>query len=278
MSSVNTESPPAKPIILSMSVDDDDSCESEYRAQVGGHVKYITISPGTFDRDTLSFPFQSLTLLLFDEEWSVARISRNKSSGDLRASMSNRALAGVSCQWHDISVDCLKLERTKQLTATAFEAISHSDLPIALPSPPIVIAKIASFEWEISRNEKETRAYQMLEDSGLAPRFLAHVHEGGRVIGFLLEKLEGRSASIQDLKSCEAALMRLHNRKLKHGDVNRHNFLVTMEGVKVLDFEFLKENASLNSMSEQLESLPTQLLDESGRGGGFICCDNVDRD
>jgi hypothetical protein len=37
-------------------------------------------------------------------------------------------------------------------------------------------------------SEQETRAYQMLEGSELAPRFLGRVHESGCIIGFLREK------------------------------------------------------------------------------------------
>ncbi len=261
---------PMQPIILSMEVDEDDSFESEYRLRIRNQVKYLVISPGTFDRDTLSFPLQSLPRLPYDEEWTVANISRDKTSGDLKISLLNRTLAGVKCQWHHTMVDCLELEKTKQLTAMAFEALSHPTLPTTLPSPATMIAKIARFEWELPRIEQETRAYQLLEGSGLAPRFLAHVHENGRIVGFLLEKIEGRSASFQDLSVCETALGKLHELGLVHGDVNRYNFIVTGEGAKLLDFERLQENASPESMSKELESLRAELVDESGRGGGFI--------
>lgn len=99
-----------------------------------------------------------------------------------------------------------------------------------------MIAKIARFEWERTRSEQETRAYQLLEGYGLAPRFIAHVHENGRVAGFLLEKIEGRSASFQDLSLCETALGKIHKLGLRHGDVYRYKFLVTEEVVKLLDF------------------------------------------
>ena len=257
-----------------MEVDDDDSFESEYRLRIGNQVRYLVISPGTFDRDTLSFPLQSLPYLPYNEEWTVANISRDKTTGDLKISFSNRKLAGVKSQWHHIQVDCQELERTEQLTAMAFEAVSHSTLPSTLTTPATVIAKIARFEWEIPRIEQETRAYQLLEGSGLAPRFLAHVHENGRIMGFLLEKLEARSASIQDLDICKAALGKLHGLGFLHGDVNRYNFLVTEEGVKLIDFECLQENASSEAMSKELEGLRAALVDESGRGGGFIFHDN----
>jgi predicted Ser/Thr protein kinase len=270
MSDDRTASPLlTQPVILSMEVDDEDSFESEYRLQIGNQVKYLVISPGTFDRDTLSFPIPSLPRLPDEEEWTVAHVSRDETSGDLKTSISNRTLAGVRCRWHHTQVDCLELEKIKQLTAMAFEDVSHSVLPVT-PSSATIIAKIARFEWEIPRIEQETRAYQLLEGSGLAPRFLGHIHENGRIMGFLLEKIEGRSASFQDLSICETALGKFHELGLVHGDVNRYNFLITEEGVKLLDFECLLENASPESMRKELESLRVELVDESGRGGGFI--------
>lgn len=79
MSGDHTTNPPMQPIILSMEVGDDDAFENEYRLQIGNQVKYLVISPGTFDRDTLSFPLQPLPPLPCNEEWTVANISRDKS-------------------------------------------------------------------------------------------------------------------------------------------------------------------------------------------------------
>lgn len=153
----------------------------------------------------------------------------------------------------------------------AFEAVLHSNLPILSQSPVTsIIAKTARFEWEIPQIERETRAYQLLKGSGLSPRFLGHIHENGRIVGFLLEKIEGRATSIQDLSICEAALEKLHELGFLHGDANQYNFLVTEEVVKLLDFEHLQENASPESMHKELESVRMELMENSGRGGGFI--------
>lgn len=102
-----------QPVILFMEVDDDDSVESEYPLRIGNQVKYLIISPRTFDRDTLSFPLQSLPRLPYNEEWTVAHISRDVISGDLKTSISNRTLAGVKCRWHHSQIDCLELKKTK---------------------------------------------------------------------------------------------------------------------------------------------------------------------
>ena len=253
-----------------MEVDDDDSFESEYRVQIGDQVKYLVISPKTFDRDTLSFPIQSLPNLPWCGDWTVAHISRDEITGDLRSSFSTRTLTGVKCQWHPTLVNCLELKRTQILTALTFEALSPSALPTITQSSSTIIAKIARFDWEIPRIDRETRAYQLLEGSGLAPRFLGHIHENGRIIGFLLERVEGRPASIQDLDICETVLKRLHQLGYLHGDANRFNFLIAEEGVKLIDFERLQENVTRESMHKELASLRAELTEESGRGGGFI--------
>lgn len=71
------------PVILSMEVDDDDSWDSYYRLRIGSQIKYLVISPGTFDRDTLSLPLQSLPKLPTGD-WTMAKIFRDKATGDLR--------------------------------------------------------------------------------------------------------------------------------------------------------------------------------------------------
>lgn len=73
----------------------------------------------------------------------------------------------------------------------------------------------------------------------IAPQFLGHLTENGRVIGFLLEKVEGTYARLSDLPLCAAALKTLHSMGLVHGDVNKHNFVVDREKgeVRLIDFE-----------------------------------------
>lgn len=215
------------PVIISMEVDLEDECESKYRLQIGDRVKYVDVAPATFDKDTLSLPLSSFPALPYhDDSWTVAHISRDAESGELKTLLSDQKLAGVQNIWHSTQINVLDLKRTKQLTGAAFEAlISSSALgdpatASSAPEPPstqdksVVIAKIARFDWEIFRIERETWAYQVLQNhdaSEIIPRFLGHIHEGGRVMGFLLEKLEGRCyASVNDLASCEVVLGKFH--------------------------------------------------------------------
>ncbi|KAK4119011.1 hypothetical protein N657DRAFT_650694 [Parathielavia appendiculata] len=79
--------------------------------------------------------------------------------------------------------------------------------------------------------ENDVRTYEIIQsrDSGLAPRFLAHVTENGsRVICFLLEHIpDAREAGPADVVRCRAALARLHTLGIsKGGRLSQHSFLV----------------------------------------------------
>lgn len=150
----------------------------------------------------------------------------------------------------------------------------------------VVVAKIACFDWQVARIERETWAYSLLtehrhlhpDEPPIAPDFLGHLTENGRVMGFLLEKVEGTSASIDDLAICEALLRRIHGLGLIRGDVNRHNFIVDRESsrsgtVRLVDFEHAEDFDEEQARSELL-SLPAELVEETGRGL-LSCCNEA---
>lgn len=91
--------------------------------------------------------------------------------------------------------------------------------------------------------------------------------EEGRVIGFLIEYVEGRHATISDLPACEAIVRRLHGLGVLHGDLNKHNFLISESGAVLIDFETAKQSENSEAMEREVEGLKGQLLDESGNGG-----------
>lgn len=260
---------PSHPVILSMEVCSRD--DSEYRILIEGQVKYLTIAPGTYDRQTLSMPLGSLPSLMKEGKWNIAQISRDLATSELKASLRSIQLAGVRDTWHPTFVNCLELLRIRQLTAATFEASCPTQHLLA-PSTSVarVIAKIARFEWEIPRIERETRAYKILENTGIAPRFLGHIHEHGRVIGFVLEEVEGRPATIGDLSRCKSVLQHLHDHGLLHGDINKYNFIVQNDTARLIDFERSQfYPADTGPMRNELTSLRDQLMEETGRGGGF---------
>ena len=67
--------------------------------------------------------------------------------------------------------------------------------------------------------------------------------------------------------SCRKALERLHDLGIKHGDINKHNFLVR-EGhdVVLIDFETAKK-CSRQELEDEMIVLEENLNDPSFRGG-----------
>ena len=131
-----------------------------------------------------------------------------------------------------------------------------------------VVAKFARLAWEIDAPENECAAYQWIEGPGIGPKFLGHLIEEGRVIGFLMEMItNARHASPDDLGLCRKSLSKLHKLGIVHGDVNKHNFLIGDAHATLVDFECARKCEDKRAFKEELRSLPKQLSDTSGKGG-----------
>lgn len=250
--------------VLSQLIDDENG---SYRLRVERRVHYLTISSGIFDEDTMCRPYLLIPRLpdLPVSPWTTMTISRAE-DGSLISTISTDPLPEIKQTWHDVRIDVLSLERTTRFNSGVHE-VQYDGAP--------AIAKIACFEWDIARIERETWAYSIIarhqnqhhNESPIAPHFLGHLTENGRTIGFLLQKVDGEPANIDDLANCDALLRRLHSLGLIHGDVNRHNFLVdrVSGGIRLVDFEHVEEFDEGLAKAE-LDSLPAELTEETGRG------------
>lgn len=130
-----------------------------------------------------------------------------------------------------------------------------------------IIAKFARFEWEIGYYITETQVYSWIDGSNIGPEFLGYLTEEGRVIGFLIENVEGRHATISDLPACKAVVGQLHGLGILHRDLNKHNFLISERGAVLIDFETAERSGDSEAMEVELRGLEEQLVDESGIGG-----------
>ncbi|KAL9569013.1 hypothetical protein ACKAV7_006880 [Fusarium commune] len=268
-----------RPRIISMDFSTAGRDDCYFRILTGQTVKYVTIQAGALDAESLMdmpLNFENILppLQLGDNDWNTAYVFRDKDNKlDFKTSM--KSLPSIQT-WHYTKINFLELERKQQLTLLAQECSWKKDLrenrsSTQEPSRSTMVAKMARFPWEIAYVAAETRVYKILESSSIAPQFLGHINEGSRTIGFLLEKFEGRHAGKEDLEACQSVLSQLHDLGILHGDVNRYNFIIGSDGKAVLiDFEKARENASVEEKEAEMRSLPQQLAEESGRGGGFI--------
>ncbi|KAI3390251.1 hypothetical protein diail_10860, partial [Diaporthe ilicicola] len=182
--------------LLAALVDPDGDEEDEYRFLVDGkHVKYVTIEAGALPAE-IHRSFAPDVLRVIPEfppgAWTKGRISKgNRIGKPVFSSISTDKLPAVESVWYPIVVDHLELKIVARLRQN-IQKVSH----VLFREP--VIFKLANFPWEIPFMEAETRAYAWIQDQDIGPRFLGHVSEGGRVVGFLIENIAGASPATLD--------------------------------------------------------------------------------
>jgi predicted Ser/Thr protein kinase len=133
-----------------------------------------------------------------------------------------------------------------------------------------IIAKFARFPWEIDYYIAETQVYSWIDGHNIGQEFLGYLTEEGRVIGFLMEYVEGHHSTISDLPACKAIVGRLHDLGILHKDLNKYHFLISERGAVLIDFEAAKRSENSEAMEEEARGLEAQLLDESGTGGVIL--------
>ncbi|KAJ9639530.1 hypothetical protein H2201_002814 [Coniosporium apollinis] len=239
--------------------------ESYYRFLVDDqHVKYVTIDAKLYPCDDMGFaPALILQLPAFPAgDWNVGHISLNPQTGHpYFAGTTRNQLPGVEHIWHATCIDYLKLTLREKIRSNVCEATCPQ-------LDGTVVAKFARFHWEISYLDAETTAYEWIQGQGIGPKFLGHLTEEGRVIGFLMERVvEGRCAGPEELEECREVLGRLHQLGIRHGDVDKHSFLVHEGRALVIDFEAARKCEDPEALEKEMGSLEGPLGDTSGRRG-----------
>ncbi|KAF1993738.1 hypothetical protein P154DRAFT_502962 [Amniculicola lignicola CBS 123094] len=252
--------------VLSLDLEDEDYL---YRIQRGARIVYVSVLYGGFipttDRTDSSRILEKLrTLPVWDKQWSTLTITHT---------------SGVVSFLED-----------------TFEPHRLSHLPIRIPSPPYYnfldlvvvdrisdrvslisfegnqyILKIARFRHELKALYTEIMAYSTLNEFSFAPNLLGYVYEEteDRVIGFLIEALNGRHPNVEDLEICRHAMLELHSRGVVHGDLNKFNIVIEGTKPKFIDFEaasFQDDNSYKKLELEETEQLAQKLADVSGIG------------
>jgi hypothetical protein len=259
--------------LLACLVDEDDTDNSDYRFLVDGqHVKYMTTAPGTFrgaedDRTFEPILLGELLPPFPTGDWNNGHAARDPENGKpIFVRTEKVQFPGIKNLWHPVKLNELDFTRQDRLR----QRVHVSTHPEVNDGKPVLI-KLAVWPWEIPSVEAETTIYQRIADSGVGPKFFGHLNEGkdGRVIGFVTEWFEGaRAAGPGDIDDCKKALCRLHELGIKHGDINKHNFLVR-DGheVVLVDFETATRDCSPMELEVEMSALKNSLEDKSFRGG-----------
>lgn len=252
--------------VLQASVDSED--QSEFRILVDRNfIKYLTIDPGLYDVSDMCFAPSLISMLppLPPGDWNKGYISHNTSN--LRphfTRVTKLQLPGVTKVWHPLQIDYLELHMGQKLRSNVYEATCPQ-------FNSTIIAKFARFDWEMPQLDAETSAYQWIEDHQIGPKFLGHLSEEGRVIGFIIERItDCRHATPEDISPCQRTLSRLHELGIKHGDLNKHNFLIRDGKATLIDFENSTRRNEAKALEEEFRTLQEELRDTSGKGGRIV--------
>lgn len=241
--------------LLQAEVDEND--QSFFRLLIDGRdIKYVTVEPGLYTTEDMCFGPSLVSLLpdLPSGDWNDGVVARNAINGQPHFErVSRTAFPGISHQWHGTYVDYLDVTVGRKLRTGIYE--------VTCPQfDTLVVAKFARFEWEIGYLENETIPYEWIDGHEVGPRFLGHLTEDGRVIGFLMERVTGaRHANPDDLAVCQKSLRQLHELKIHHGDTNRFNFHVCDTKAVLIDFDSARKCDDENLLIQEMEDLPRRL-------------------
>ena len=242
-----------------------EEADGDFRILVDAkYVKYLTVDPGLYDIRTMCFGptlFSALPPLPLGD-WNQGHISINPKDGRAHFIGERIQFPQIMHTWHPLKLDHLDLEWGTKLRSNVYEATMPGTVNTT------VIVKFARFPWEISWLDAETTAYQWLQGHSIGPRFLGHLMEEGRVIGFIIERIPNfRHATPEDLSLCQRALSKLHRIGIKHGDINKHNFLIHDGTATLIDFDAATWCNDTKTLTDEFKRLQQEWEDVSGRGG-----------
>lgn len=140
------------------------------------------------------------------------------------------------------------------------------------------ILKVCPFASELPYFTQEVKTYNTLAERGcyLIPRLSAYVFERSedQIMGFICEGLHGRVAGPNDFNDCKRSLAKLHTYGVIHGDLNKFNIMITVDGPRFFDLEkcVLDTDGEISKVDfsrlqeEELAGLGRALWDEEGWG------------
>ncbi|KAB8356397.1 hypothetical protein FH972_023980 [Carpinus fangiana] len=228
---------------------DEDTLEGDYRFLVDDcYVKYVSINGnGILDCEDMCFtPVLIPSLPPFPPgDWNCGHIAKNDNGKAAFAWTRRENLPSIGDPWHPFRANILDLD-----IKNAFKMQSNVwRVKIPELGDRRVVAKMANFLWEVDYYHFETQANYWIRDMGIAPEFLGHIVEEGRIVGLLVEYIEeSRRAGSDDVAAC---------RKL----LDERAWLIDWESAVRCD-----ETAQLE---EEMQRLESELEDESGKGGGL---------
>ncbi|KAI0598084.1 kinase-like domain-containing protein [Biscogniauxia sp. FL1348] len=175
------------------------------------------------------------------KEWTWVCIVRHYKTGEPYVrSYHNRPPKCIEVDaWHSDVFEYAEIQKINLLQIERFRKEDRMWLVQHPTTDKQCLMKIAEVPKSTRDVKSETDIYRALEGSGIAPQFMGHVAEQGRVMGFLIEWIEGAAHPDMehDMERVKDALKKLHALGIVHKDPHAGNFLVKDDRVYIIDFE-----------------------------------------
>jgi len=167
-------------------------------------------------------------------DWTVGQLGLADDGRYVLLSTENIRLPDVCKPWHPSKIDFLDLPTCLPITSLDDELQLSGQLAgIPVPTPSHIgdcSRAICLWQWQPPRSVgvgPESNIYSIVHGHDIGPKFLAHITENhDRIIGFMVERLQARIATISDLGKCKAVLAKLHSLGIAYGNLFRQAFLV----------------------------------------------------
>jgi hypothetical protein len=182
-------------------------------------------------------------------DWNVANLILSTNGKFLVDSTENKRFPDATATWNASKIDLLELgEGLKRGEATELQLLGRVPSN-AYPGPegfgaPKVVA-FWNFNLQGRHNHgisQESYIYSLIQDVSIAPRFLAHlINNHKRVIGYVLESVPARLASISNLNLCKDVLRKLHDMGIAHRNISRECFLIRTD-IPIAQLQFFYES------------------------------------
>lgn len=194
-----------------------------------GTIKYLTF-PSTGPASAIYFDERHLTEPLPEGDWNVAHIAQDANNDSIHVVRTEKVLLDtIRPVWSPHIVDYTALRDPEQ--------DEHGNQPFRQDESKIdgrafgVGKALVKMSWLPDTTDSlsvETEVHAWINGYGIGPKFLAHLTENNdRVIGYLIEDVQGRTATINDLPACQDVLSQLHmTGHLLGDDFGRSSFLI----------------------------------------------------
>ncbi|KAI5306954.1 hypothetical protein KEM56_006183 [Ascosphaera pollenicola] len=263
--------------------------ETEVISIFDGQRRRLKVAGGTFDKATIAsldlwLPTLMHTLCRGNKNWNDALVQKSQKTNNLEVIYIRKSFMGIDDMRHYKIMDLRDFADAQVLSYGMVEAsyrptstqspaqASRVSIISCMPEPRRVIIKLALNDSFLNDLQHEANVYNHLQDSGYgyAPRFLGYVHECGKVIGFVLEKLNNvrHPSSPEEFEWCELILKMLHCHGLVHGNPDPTHFLIQGNGPKSVKIVSLWE-CRYHHNDKKLVKLDLALFHENQTGRGL---------